>query len=91
MGTYTAKLGAMDLSYLDIATTEVNFFELKDLYDTQVTDFPSTICYANYVGKRKRITDRSSAPEAFKNYTKKVDAIFDKQNWKSVEGQGNER
>ena len=63
----------------------INFFELEDNYDKQVTDIPSVRLYALYKGQKKKILHRVGGPEGLKEFEKLVDSIIIDDNLKKLE------
>jgi hypothetical protein len=83
-GLHDGRIGADTLALLLNEAERIGFFDMKDSYDAEVTDLPSTIVkiYAN--GKGKRVLARVGTPPAFKAYVEQVEALLLPVPWKPL-------
>lgn len=66
IGEHTGIISTDDVQKIKDKITAINFFELNDKYDSNVTDFPSCIIDVNMAGKTKSILDRVGGPKELK-------------------------
>ena len=57
-GKFTKKLTKSQLNEIDSQVKKLHIFELKDVYDSMITDIPSCKLYFNFNGKIKKILER---------------------------------
>jgi len=76
IGDYGKQLTKKQLKEIQKMMDEINILEMKDIYDTDVTDFPSTILFlvSNNTHKKK-ILDRVDAPSELKQFEKLIDFL----------------
>ena len=74
IGKYGKQLTKKQLKEIQQMMDEIDILEMKDVYDTEVTDFPSTILFlvSNNTHKKK-ILDRVNAPSELKRFEKLID------------------
>jgi len=84
MGNYEKSISDADLSKLVEAFEKYKFFEMKDVYDGEMTDLPSRYVSFSYGGKSKKIKDRHGAPAELKEIEKLLDGIADSPDWEKV-------
>ena len=75
IGTYKAQLSMAQLEEIKSHIESFELFKLKDKYDAQITDIPSTILVINIDGRKKKIYDRYGAPKELTQFEKLVDDI----------------
>ena len=75
IGTYSAQLTKAQIEEIKSHIKSANLFSLKDKYDAQITDIPSTVLIINLDGVKKKIYDRYGAPEELTQFEKFVDNI----------------
>ena len=85
IGKYTCTFSYDDMKTILKKAEEIGYFELNDVYDSQVTDLPSVFTSVVSNGKAKSIKSRHSAPEKLREFEKFLDSILEKQNWKQIE------
>lgn len=73
IGTFSIQLSKSDLNKIKSQIKSSNIFGLKDKYDSNITDIPSTLLIINLDGKKKKIYDRHGAPPELKAFEKFVD------------------
>ncbi len=66
IGEHTGTITPEDVNRIKEKIHAINFFELEDKYDSNVTDFPSCILDVNLDGKTKSILDRVGGPKELK-------------------------
>lgn len=74
-GKHTKKLSKSQLTEIQDKVESIKLFEMKDKYDSQITDIPSTILYVVYKGKKKKILDRVGGPDELKSLEKLIDFL----------------
>lgn len=72
-GKYTTMLSNDAMEELKNYIKEINFFNLKDKYDKEITDIPSCIIAVSLEGKYKKIIDRYEAPRELRDLEKLID------------------
>lgn len=80
IGKYTSKLSADDISILKSKILTIDFFNLQDTYDSEITDFPSCITEVILEGKTKKITNRHGGPAELKTLEKLIEEKVLKSN-----------
>ena len=78
---YTGKLTGENVALILEKIEEIKFFELNNIYDTNVTDFPSINVYANKDGKKKQIIDRQGGPKELKELEALLDEMIKLVKW----------
>jgi len=75
VGTYSMKLTNAELELIKSKLKEIDFFNLKDKYDRNVTDVPA--CYLSVIldDKKKKVIDRVDGPKKLKELEKLIDKI----------------
>ena len=76
IGKYNKQLTKKQLKEIQKMMDEINILEMKNVYDSEVTDFPSTILFlvSNNTHKKK-ILDRVNAPAELKKFEKLIDYL----------------
>jgi len=72
IGTYSIQLSQTQLNEIKAQINSKNI-SLKNKYDSNITDIPSTLLIINLDGKKKKIYDRHGAPKELKEFEKFVD------------------
>ncbi len=85
-GMHEARIGKDTLALLLNEAERLTFFDLDTLYDSNVTDLPSTIIRVVGNGKDKRVKGRYNMPERFKTYGTFVDGLLFPVPWKPIAG-----
>jgi len=80
-GLYSGKLTDENVAIVLKKIEKINFFELNNIYDTNVTDFPSVNVYANKDGKKKQIIDRQGGPKELKELEALLDEMIKTVKW----------
>jgi len=81
-GQHYSTISSADVDLIKAKINEVNFFELKDKYDSPVTDIPSTIFEVTLNNQFKKITNRHNGPLELKDLEKLVEEIVYKSELK---------
>ena len=76
IGKYKQQLTRQQLKEIQYMMNEIDITGMKDVYDSGVTDYPSTILYlvSNNTHKKK-ILDRVDAPASLKQFEKLIDSL----------------
>ena len=82
-GMHKGKLTIEDINALKTKIQEVNYFEFNDIYDSSVTDLPSTYTMINLEGRRKVIKSRHNVPETLRNFEKYINQLVLSYSWLS--------
>lgn len=72
-GKHSAMLANEAMEELKSYIKSINFFNLKDKYDKEITDIPSCIIAVSIDGKYKKIIDRYEAPDDLRRLEKLID------------------
>jgi len=75
IGRFRFSLSQDELMEIEIAFQEVDFFQLKKIYDAQVSDLPTTYISYNKDGNRKKIMDYYGAPEKLRTLENNIETL----------------
>lgn len=89
IGTYKAQLTKSQIEKIKNNIESAKIFSLKNKYDSQITDIPSTLLIINIDGQKKKIYDRYGAPEELTKFEKLVDDIVLNSNMTKTKDQDN--
>lgn len=89
IGTYKAQLTKAQIEKIKNNIESAKIFSLKNKYDSQITDIPSTLLVINIDGQKKKIYDRYGAPEELTKFEKLVDDIVLNSNMTKTKDQDN--
>lgn len=81
-GQHYSTISSADVDLIKAKINEVNFFELKDKYDSPATDLPSTIFEVTLNNQFKKITNRHNGPPELKDLEKLIEEIVYKSELK---------
>ena len=84
LGTYSSRISERKIQSIISKANEIGYFDMNEVYDSPVTDLPSTITYLSVNGQKKRIKDRVRGPERLKEYEKFFDSVFEDMVWKPL-------
>lgn len=73
MGPHRGRIGPDTLARILAEAERIGFFDLRDRYDAEVTDLPSTIIRLVADGRDKQVTGRYGQPETFKAFARQLD------------------
>ena len=85
IGDYTAKIKKEDIEKIITKAEGIDYFNLEEKYDKNVTDLPSTTTYINNEGKKKKVYNRVGAPEKLSEFESFIYQFIEKVEWKKVE------
>lgn len=83
-GDFTGMVDRATMDALYARALSIGFFDLKDRYDSDVTDLPSTIIRMRANGKDKQVVGRVGTPQAFKAFATYADSLFEQVRWTEV-------
>lgn len=86
-GRFTGRLSTEQRAELDRLVDEADLFGMKDSYDADVTDLPSTWITVVRSDRRKRVLGRVGQPPAFRALVKQAEEVADQVQWTLVPGQ----
>ncbi|MDF1673040.1 MAG: DUF6438 domain-containing protein [Vicingaceae bacterium] len=89
LGTYKAQLTKSQIEKIKVNIKSAKILSLKNKYDSQITDIPSTLLIINLDGEKKKIYDRYGAPEELTKFEKLVDDIVLNSNMTKTKDQYN--
>jgi hypothetical protein len=84
IGSYTTHVDRQIMETLANEAERHGFFTLNEVYDSPVTDLPSTILIIQRNGDTKKVTGRVGQPQAFKDLAGRVEEILLPLDWKPV-------
>ncbi len=83
-GMHSGHVGKDTLEMLMKEAEKIRFFELKDKYDSEVTDLPSSVIRIIGMGKDKRVIGRVGTPATFTSFFNKAEALLYPVAWKPL-------
>jgi len=83
-GPHAHRIEKKVLEDLLVKAQELGFFDLKDKYDAEVTDLPSTVVRIAANGKDKTVLGRVGAPSAFKQLVEYAEGVLLPMPWKPI-------
>lgn len=81
LGDQSAEISAADFKMLVDEALKINYFELKDKYDTDITDIPHCETSLTFDGKSKTIYNRAEGPETLSAWEKLIDQTVNVEQW----------
>ena len=75
IGSFSFSLSYDELVELDNAFLQVDFYQLRNIYDAQVSDLPTTYITYNKDGNRKKIMDYYGAPEELRTLENRIQTL----------------
>lgn len=82
MGRHTSNLTREQMIFLVDKANEINYFELKDVYDNEgVTDLPSATTSIVINGQRKSVKRRFDYPQSILTFEAAFDDIVKRMRW----------
>lgn len=85
-GTYKAQVSEFFLDQIADYARKINYFEMEEKYDSEVTDLPATTTTLWLNGQMHSVYNRMGAPQeliAFEKYVEEM--IFEIEGWEIVE------
>ncbi len=84
-GKHRKKLSSKQLKEIQDHVDILKIFELKDKYDSPITDIPSVHLFIVYNNKKKKILDRVNGPKELRQFEKLIDHLVIDDELKKVE------
>lgn len=84
-GAYTGKISQDEVDDIIQRIKDIQFFELKDVYDEPVTDIPSTTVMVILDGKKKVVKARMGHPDKLDKFNKFLYELTQKISWKNAQ------
>lgn len=82
MGRHTTRLTKEQMIYLIDKANEINYFELKDVYDNEgITDLPSTTTSIVINGERKSVKKRYDFPRSIVIFETAFEELIKRLRW----------
>ena len=75
IGRFSFSLSQDELTELENAFHQVDFYQLKKIYDGEVSDLPTTYISYNKDGNRKKIMDYYGAPSALRTLENNIETL----------------
>lgn len=75
-GMHRSRVGKDTMEILMREAEKIKFFELKDKYDSDVTDLPSAVIRIVGNGKDKQVIGRVGTPESFRAFFTKAEELL---------------
>lgn len=75
IGSFSFSLSYDELVELDNAFLQIDFYQLRNIYDAQVSDLPTTYITYNKDGNRKKIMDYYGAPEELRTLENRIQTL----------------
>ena len=75
IGSFSFSLSQDELTELENAFLQVDFYQLKNIYDGLVSDLPTTYITYNKDGNRKKIMDYYGAPEELRTLENRIETL----------------
>lgn len=86
-GEHTAHVGTDTMALLLAKAEAIGFFDLQDVYDSQVTDLPTTTIAVAAGGRTKQVKARHHVPQQFKDFAAYAEGLLLPVAWKPVKAQ----
>jgi hypothetical protein len=86
-GMHEARVGRDTMEMILKQAELIGFFELEDVYDSPVTDLPSTIIRIQAGGRNKEVLGRVGVPPNFRAFAEYLDELLLPVPWTPVAGQ----
>lgn len=85
IGVFTTQLETSLLGDMEKAALELGLDKMKDVYDSGVSDLPTTYIGITMNGEHKRIKARHGYPKELKDYATYFDSLFEEVKWTRIE------
>lgn len=85
VGKFSATVTPDVLESVKAKAKELGYFEMEDVYKSEVSDFPTCITSITIDGKTKRVVNESAGPENLATFEKFLDETFLNLRWLSAE------
>jgi len=84
IGRFSFSLSQDELMEFENAFQQVDFYQLKNIYDGQVSDLPTTYISYNKDGNRKKIMDYYGAPEQLRDLENSIETLVLSKKMKKI-------
>ena len=74
-GKFSFSLTSEELQELEDTFRQINFYQLQNMYNADVSDLPTTYITYNKDGKRKKIMDYYGAPEELRSLENRIETL----------------
>ena len=75
IGKFSFSLSRDELAELDRAFDNAAFYQLKNIYNADVSDLPTTYLTYNRDGRRKKIMDYYGAPDELRSLENRIESL----------------
>jgi len=83
-GRFSFSLSKDELMEFENAFQEIDFYRLRNIYDAQVSDLPTTYITYSKDGKRKKIMDYYGAPAELRALENRIEALVLSKKMKKI-------
>jgi hypothetical protein len=83
-GMHEARVGRDTLDAILREAERIGFFALDDVYDSPVTDLPSTIIHIALDKRDKRVLGRVGTPASFRSFAEYIEELLVPLAWKPI-------
>jgi hypothetical protein len=83
-GMHSGRVGRDTMDIILREAERIGYYGLDDVYDSQVTDLPSTIIRIRANGKDKQVLGRVGTPPKFKAFTETLEELLLPVPWKPI-------
>lgn len=84
IGRYSFSLRQEELQELEKAFLQINFYQLKNIYEASVSDLPTTYISYHKDGRRKKIMDYYGAPEELRTLENNIETLVLSKKMKAI-------
>ncbi len=84
IGRFSFSLSHDELEELENAFLQIDFYQLKNIYDGLASDLPTTYITYNKDGKRKKIMDYYGAPEQLRALENRIEILVLSKKMKKI-------
>ena len=81
IGTFYGKITKEQLAEFEKVANEINYFDLKDEYDSPVTDLPSTTTSIIVNGEKKKVRRRANYPQGILTFEILFENLLNSVDW----------
>lgn len=85
IGFFEAQLNENQIKLILERANEINYFQLNDRYDGNMTDVPSTITLIQYNDDIKAVIDRVNGPQSLKQFQQEMDDLLLNLDYNQIE------
>ena len=84
IGRFSFSISQEELMGLENAFLEVDFYQLRNIYEREVSDLPTTYITYNKEGNRKKIMDYYGAPEELRSLENRIETLVLSKKMKKI-------